>query len=205
MFAIIQQAGWPIWLLVITSVVAMILIIERLLSLRQSRIVPDGLLKNVLSDLRKNNVTPAMISKVEAHSPLGQILAAGLRNIDSPREVMKEAIEDAGRLVAHSLERFLLAIGTLATISPLLGLFGTIVGMIEIFASQSTQGANVVQLSHGISVALYNTGFGLIVAIPCYIFFFYFKARVNSFIMNMEQQAIKLVDAVHQMKKEKKD
>ncbi|MDY0073157.1 MAG: MotA/TolQ/ExbB proton channel family protein [Thauera sp.] len=197
MLAIIQAVGWPIWPLILASVVALALIVERLYSLRRARIVPPGLLVKVLEDLRQQGVCEAMIERVSAHSPLGQVLAAGLRNVDSPREVMREAIEEAGRGVAHELERFLTTLGTIAAISPLLGLFGTIIGMIDIFASQGVNGANPAQLAKGISIALYTTGLGLIIAIPSMIFWRHFRALVDSFIISMEQKAVKLVEVAH--------
>lgn len=197
MFAIIQAAGWPIWPLLFASVVAVALIIERLITLRRSKVVPSGLLESVIGDYRQGGINIDMLNRLNAHSPLGRVLAAGLRNVRSSREVMKESIEEAGRGVTHELERFLTSLGTIASISPLMGLFGTVVGMIEIFGSQTPTGANPQQLAHGISVALYNTGFGLLIAIPSMIFFRHFRALVDSFVVDMEQQAIKLVEVVH--------
>lgn len=197
MFAIIQAAGWPIWFLLVASVIAVALIIERLITLRRNRIVPRGLLEQAVAAYRKQGVTPELLHSLARDSPLGQVLAAGLRNVKSSRYVMKEAIEEAGRSVAHDLERFLTSLGTIATISPLMGLFGTVVGMIEIFGSQSPTGTNPQILAHGISVALYNTGFGIFIAIPAMIFFRHFRATVESFVIEMEQQAAKLVDVVH--------
>jgi biopolymer transport protein ExbB len=196
-FAIIQEVGWPIWPLILASVVALALIIERSASLRRSRVVPPGLLQNVLDDLRRQGVSDAMVERVNAHSPLGRVLAAGLRNVSSSREVMKESIEETGRAVAHELERYLTTLGTIAAISPLLGLFGTIIGMIDIFASQGVSGANPAQLAQGISIALYTTGLGLIIAIPAMIFWRHFRALVDSFVIDMEQQAVKLVEVAH--------
>ncbi|MGZ3237563.1 MAG: MotA/TolQ/ExbB proton channel family protein, partial [Burkholderiaceae bacterium] len=141
------------------------------------------------------------VQKLEQNSSLGRVLAAGLRNVNAPREVMKESIEEAGRGTAHDLERFLTTLGTIATLAPLMGLFGTVVGMIEIFGSQNGSGANPVQLAHGISVALYNTGFGLAIAMPALVFYRHFRALVDSFIVDMEQQAIKFVDTVHNSRK----
>jgi biopolymer transport protein ExbB len=138
-----------------------------------------------------------MLSKLAADSPLGQIFAAGLRNVKSSREVMKESIEEAGRAVTHDLERFLTSLGTIAAIAPLLGLLGTVIGMVEIFGSQTPTGSNPAVLAHGISVALYNTAFGLIVAIPAMIFYRFFRARVDNLAIEMEQQAIKLVELIH--------
>jgi biopolymer transport protein ExbB len=146
---------------------------------------------------RRQGVPPEMLDRLSSDSPLGQVLAAGLRNVKSSRYVMKEAIEEAGRAVTHELERFLTTLGTIASITPLMGLFGTVVGMIEIFGSQSPTGSNPQVLAHGISVALYNTGFGLVIAIPSMIFFRHFRATVDSFVVDMEQQAAKLVDVVH--------
>ena len=196
-FAIIQAVGWPIWPLILASVVALALIIERSVTLRRSRVVPSGLLDNVLNDLRQHGVSAAMVERVGAHSPLGRVLAAGLRNVSSPREMMKEAIEETGRAVAHELERFMTTLGTIAAISPLLGLFGTIIGMIDIFASQGVNGANPAQLAKGISIALYTTGIGLIIAIPSMIFWRHFRALIDDFVIDMEQQAIKLVEVAH--------
>ena len=197
MFAIVQAAGWPIWPLLLASVIAVALIIERLVALRRTRVVPAGLLQRVLSEFKKGADNTRLIADLEAHSPLGQVLAAGLRNVGATREVMKEAIEETGRAVAHELERYLTTLGTIASISPLMGLFGTIVGMIEIFSSQSPTGSNPAQLAHGISIALYNTGFGLIIAIPSMIFWRHFRGLVDSFVIDMEQQSVKLVEIMH--------
>lgn len=197
MIAIIEASGWPIWPLLFTSVIAVALIVERSISLRRSKVVPPGLLEKVLDDLARNGASPGMADRVAAHSPLGRVLAAGLRNVNSSREIMKEAIEETGRAVAHDLGRYMTTLGTIAAVSPLLGLFGTIIGMIDIFASQGTGGANPQQLAQGISIALNTTGFGLIIAIPATIFWRHFRALVDSFVLDMEQQAIRLVEVVH--------
>ncbi len=197
MFAIIHAAGWPIYFLLAVSVIAVALIIERFMILRKEKIVPGGLLEKVLTAYQKQGVSEDMLENLSQDSPLGQVLASGLRNYRSSRYVMKDAIEEAGSAVAHELERFLTTLGTIATISPLMGLFGTVVGMIEIFGSQSPTGSNPQELAHGISVALYNTGFGLVIAIPAMIFFRHFRGRVEGFVVEMEQQAAKLVDVVH--------
>ncbi len=197
MFYIIQAAGWPIWFLLLASVVAVALIIERATTLRRSKVVPTGLLQSTLADYRRAGTTDELLKRLEGHSPLGRVLAAGLRNDQASREVMKEAIEEAGRGGAHDLERFLTSLGTIASISPLMGLFGTVVGMIEIFGSATGAGNNPQQLAHGISVALYNTGFGLIIAIPAMIAYRHFRAMVDSCVIEMEQQALKLVEQLH--------
>jgi biopolymer transport protein ExbB len=197
LFAIIQAAGWPIWFLLFASVIAVALIIERSISLRASRIIPPTLLDQVVSVYRRQGLSPEVIERLSRDSPLGAVLAAGLRNLKSSRYVMKEAIEEAGRSAAHDLERFLTTLGTIATAAPLLGLFGTVIGMIEIFGSQSPSGTNPQQLAHGISIALYNTAFGIGIAIPALIFYRHFKNKVDTFVVEMEQRAGKLVDIVH--------
>ena len=197
MFSIILAAGWPILPLLLASIVAVALIIERLVALRRSKVLPDGLLQSVVAEYRQQGVSEALIASIEVQSPLGRVLAAGLRNVGSSREIMREAIEEAGSVAAHELERYLTTLGTIASISPLMGLFGTVVGMIEIFGSQSPSGTNPLQLAHGISVALYNTGFGLIIAIPGMIFWRHFRALVTGFVIEMQQQAVRLVEVVH--------
>ncbi len=197
MFAIIQAAGWPIWPLLLASVIAVALIIERSLTLRDSKILPPTLLDQVVQVYQRQGVNAEILDKLAKDSPLGEVLAAGLRNHASSRYVMKDAVEEAGRTVAHELERFLTTLGTIATAAPLLGLFGTVIGMIEIFGSQSPSGANPQQLAHGISIALYNTAFGIGIAIPALIFYRHYKNKVDGFVVDMEQQAAKLIDIVH--------
>ncbi|MBW8076656.1 MAG: MotA/TolQ/ExbB proton channel family protein [Gallionella sp.] len=201
MFAIVEAAGWPIWFLIFASVIAVGLIGDRLLFLRSNKIAPPALLNEVVKELKQRGVSEGMLSKLAESSPLGRIFAAGLKNIKSPQEVMKESIEEAGRATTHELERFLTTLGTIASISPLLGLFGTVVGMIEIFGSQNAAGNSPAVLAHGISIALYNTAFGLIVAIPSMFFYRHFRSKVDSLSVEMEQQAIKLVEIVHGQRK----
>jgi len=196
-WSIIQAAGWPIWPLLAASIIALAIIFERLWSLRTSVIAPPGMVDQVLAEYRQVGATPELLLKTAQRAPLGRLLAAGLANARSPRPVMKEAIEEVGRVVTHELDRFLTTLGTIAAMSPLMGLLGTVVGMIEIFGSQSAGGSNPIQLAQGISIALYNTGFGLIVAIPAMIFYRYFRAKVDELVIAMEQQATKLVDLAH--------
>ncbi len=197
MLSLIQAAGWPIWPIIIASVVAMGIIIERMWTLRLSIISPKELLPRVLNEYKRNGVNAEMIARLQQHSPLGEILAAGLKNVKSSREIMKESIEESGRVVAHDLNRYLTTLGTIAALSPLMGLFGTLVGMIEIFGSNSPTGSNPAQLAYGISVALYNAAFGILVAIPSMIFYRHFRARVDGFVLEMELQALKLIEIVH--------
>ena len=197
MIALIEAAGWPIWFILVASVVALAIIGERWWSLREGIVMPRVLLAQTVQDFRQNNVSPQMLLRLAKGSPLGQVFAAGLRNAKNPPEIIKEAIEESGRTVAIELERFLTTLGTIAAISPLLGLFGTVVGMIEIFGSQTPQGGNPLVLAHGISIALYNTAFGLVVAVPAMIFYRHFRAKVDVMLVDMEMQAIKLVEIIH--------
>ena len=201
MLAIIHAAGWPIWPLLIASVIGMALIVERLLYLRRPRILPAKLLQEVIRVYHNGKVNADVVNNLEQNSPLGKVLAAGLRNIDAPRDIMKEAIEEAGMATAHELERFLTTLGTIATLAPLMGLFGTVVGMIEIFGAQNATGSNPAILAHGISVALYNTAFGLAIAMPSLVFYRHFRALVDGFVVDMEQLAVRFVDTVHGARK----
>ena len=196
MFGIIQAAGWPIWFLLIASVISVTVIIERLLYLRAARILPPNLLPEVIAVTRSGSVDAEVLERLESNSPLGRVLAAGMRNREASREVMKEAIEEAGRAAAHQLERYLTTLGTIATLAPLMGLFGTVIGMIELFGATGGVGADPLQVAHGISVALYNTGFGLAVAMPSLVFHRHFHALVDGFVIDMEQQAVRFVDTV---------
>ncbi|MCE7915366.1 MAG: MotA/TolQ/ExbB proton channel family protein [Nitrosomonas sp. PRO4] len=197
MLSLIQAAGWPIWPIIFASVVAVGIIAERMWTLRLSVISPKELLPRILNEYKRNGVNPEMIARLQQHSPLGEILAAGLKNVKSSREIMKESIEESGRVVAHELNRYLTTLGTIAALSPLMGLFGTLVGMIEIFGSNSPTGSNPAQLAYGISVALYNAAFGILVAIPSMIFYRHFRAKVDGFVLEMELQALKLIEIVH--------
>lgn len=198
LFSIIQAAGWPIWLLIVCSIVALALILERLYQLRSSRVAPPTLLDEVLGVTRSSLPSAEVVNKLAENSVLGSVLAAGLRSvIAEPRiteDALRQSIENAGRQAVHLNERYLNALGTIAAAAPLLGLFGTVVGMIEIFGSQSPTGAsNPQMLAHGISVALYNTAFGLIIAIPALMFYRYFRGKVDAFQLAMELAAERLV------------
>ena len=197
MLAIIEAAGWPIWPIILCSIVAVGIIGERFWSLRNEIVAPRDLLPQVVQEYRQKGVSPEMLDRLAQSSLMGRIFAAALRNVGSTREIMRESIEEAGRAAAHDLERFLTTLGTIATMSPLLGLLGTIIGMIEIFGVQGPTGmANPGQLAHGISIALYNAAFGIIVAVPSLVFYRHFRARVDSLVVEMEIQAIKLVEII---------
>jgi biopolymer transport protein ExbB len=197
LFAIIQAAGWPVYPLLLASIVAVALIIERSLTLRDEKVIPKTLLDQVVAVYQRQGVNAEILDKLAQDSPLGRVLSAGLRNFKGSRYVMKDAIEEAGRAVAHELERFLTTLGTIATASPLLGLFGTVIGMIEIFGSQSPSGTNPQELAHGISVALYNTAFGIGISVPALIFYRHFRNKVDSYVVRMEEAASRLVDITH--------
>jgi biopolymer transport protein ExbB len=196
LFALIEAAGWPIWFLIVASIVAVAIIGERLWSLRQSQVVPKDLLHRVVQEYRKNGVSEELIARLNRGPVLGRVFAAGLKNIRSSREIIKDSIEEAGRAATQELERFLTMLGSIAAVAPLLGLFGTVVGMIEIFGSQTPTGSNPIQLGHGISIALYNTAFGILVAVPSILFYRYFRAKVDAMVVEMELQAIKLVEVL---------
>lgn len=192
LLAIIQSAGWPIWPLFATSILGLALIVERLLSLRRSLVMPGGLAEEVGEMLRKRQDTPEALAQLERNSPLGRVLAEVLRQRHLPRAEMRAAVEDTGRAVAHDLSRYVSAIGTIAMVAPLMGLFGTVVGMIEIFGAYTPGASDPAQLAHGISVALYNTGFGILIAIPAMIAHRYLRSRVDAYLYAMEQAAARL-------------
>ncbi len=199
MLSIIQAAGWPIWPLILCSVVALALIIERFYHLRASMVAPPKLLDEVIGVSRASLPAADVVNKLADNSVLGRVLAAGLRSvIAEPRitePALRLAFENAGRTAVHKLERYLNTLGTIAAAAPLLGLFGTVVGMIEIFGSQAPTGggSNPQLLAHGISVALYNTAFGLIIAIPALMFYRYFRGRVDDHLMSLELAAERMV------------
>lgn len=197
MLSIIQAAGWPIWPLILCSILALAFIVERFLKLKRSRVMGDKLLEEAINASRTAVPAPDTVNQLAEHSVLGGVLAAGWRAINlNPRctpDEMRAAMEAAGRKATHELERYLPALATIASAAPLLGLLGTVIGMIDIFGSQAPSGAlsggNPAQLAHGISVALYNTAFGLIVAIPTLIFWRYFRARVDGYVLELELAA----------------
>jgi biopolymer transport protein ExbB len=183
--------------LLICSVTALALIIERFASLRASRVAPPRLLDEVLGLTNQSLPSPEVVNRLGEHSLLGQVLAAGLRAVSNeprlPTAKLQQVFELAGRRAIHQLERYLNTLGTIATAAPLLGLLGTVVGMIEIFGSQSGAGGNPAQMAHGISVALYNTALGLMVAIPSLMFYRYFRGRVEEYVLELEQSSDRML------------
>ncbi len=197
MFELVKAGGWLMLPIIACSIVAFAIILERFWTLRRGRVVPENLVARIWQMHNKKQLTPAHIVTVKEGSPLGRILAAGLVNRHHSREVMKEAIEEVGRQVVHELERYLTTLGTIASITPLLGLLGTVIGMIDVFAAIMTAGVgNPAVLAGGISVALTTTAAGLSVAIPALMFHRYFGGRVEWLVVRMEEQALKMVEVM---------
>jgi biopolymer transport protein ExbB len=209
LFSIIQAAGWPIWPLVACSILALALVIERFASLKTAKVAPPKLLDEALAVSRTAVPMPDVVMQLEQNSALGEVLASGFRALNSnPRctePELRTAMELTGRAVAHRLERYLSALATIASAAPLLGLLGTVIGMIEIFGSQTpaggAAGGNPALLAHGISVALYNTAFGLMIAIPALIFWRYFRGRVDEYLLTLELSAERFAQHLNNLRK----
>lgn len=198
MFEIIKAGGWVMVPILLCSVAALGIVIERFWSLKSGRVLPPELVDKIWEWVKGDELDDARIRAVYESSPLGRVLAAGLVNRNHSREVMKESIEDTGRHVAHELERFIGALGTIAAISPLLGLLGTVLGMISVFTVMTTVGVgNPTELAGGISQALITTAAGLSVAIPTLIFQRYFRGKVETLVLSMEEESLKLVEVLH--------
>jgi biopolymer transport protein ExbB len=195
---LVKAGGLLMWPILACSVIAMAIVVERLWAYRRRKVLPTNLVAQIWQLHQNDQLTSAHIATVRNSSHLGRILAAGLVNRSHPREVMKEAIEEEGRQVVHELERYLNTLGTVANISPLLGLLGTVIGMIKVFAEITTSGVgNPGVLAGGISEALITTAAGLSVAIPAVIFHRYLNGRVDRIVVRMEEQALKMVEVMH--------
>ncbi len=199
MFELIKNGGWLMLPLILCSIVAMGIICERFWSLRRNQIIPPHLVPHIWKLSQDNSLTDSTLHNLKSDSPLGVILAAGLYNRNHGREIMKTSIEEAGRQVVHELERFLNTLGTIASVTPLLGLLGTVVGMIKVFSAIMAQGgmSNPAILAGGISEALMTTAAGLSVAIPSLIFHRYFERLIDEYVLKMEEESLKLVDIIH--------
>ncbi len=198
MLEIVKAGGWLMLPIIACSVVALAIILERFWSLNKKRVIPDQLVGQIWQLNQQGQLNNERILKLRNASPLGRILASGLLNRENSREVMKESIEETGRHVAHELGCFLNTLGTIASITPLLGLLGTVVGMIKVFSLITSVGVgNPNELAGGISQALLTTAAGISVAIPSLIFHRYFRGRVNTLVVNMEAEALKMVDVMH--------
>ena len=211
--SIIQAAGWPIWPLIACSVLALALILERFAALRTARVAPAKLPDEAITVSSSTVPGPDVVGQLAQNSALGEVLASGLRALQQNPKCseadLRASMEGAGRSVAHRLEKYLSALATIASAAPLLGLLGTVIGMIEIFGSQAggggmgqaMGGGNPAQLAHGISIALYNTAFGLIVAIPALIFWRYFRSRVDAYLLTLELSADRFARHLLQLRK----
>lgn len=198
MFEMIQAGGVLMIPILLCSVIAMVIVFERLWTLQEKKIAPKHLVAQIWQWHKGNNFDEEHLRALSNNSPLGRVLASGLANRKHPREFMKEAIEETGRQVVQELERYLNTLGTIASVSPLLGLLGTVIGMIKVFAAITTQGVgNPGVLASGISMALITTAAGLTVAIPALIFYRYFRGKVDSLVLVMEAEALKIVDVMH--------
>ena len=197
LLSIIHAAGWTIWLIILCSIITLAIIGERFWTLRRSAVLPANLFSDTVQAFKIQGPSADLIAKLSENSFLGRVFAAGIANVKSSREIMKESMEETGRAVMVEMERFLNGLGTIATVAPLLGLFGTVIGMIDIFGASTPQGQNPAQLAHGISVALYNTAGGIAVAVPALIFYRHFRSKVDTMVVDMEQQGIKLVETLH--------
>ena len=206
MFEIVKAGGILMVPILLCSVVALAIIGERLWSLQRGRVTPGDLLARVWHRHRVRELDRKEIDSLRDSSPLGRVLAAGLVNRDHPREVMKDAIEETGRQVAMELERYLNTLGTIASITPLLGLLGTVIGMIKVFSAITAEGVgNPTVLAGGISEALITTATGLAVAIPALMFYRFFRGRVDELVMVMEEETLKLVEVMHGEREEDED
>lgn len=198
MFELIKAGGWLMLPILACSIAAMAICFERLWFLNKDRVLPEGLLAEVFELIRSQQMTPERLRSIAEGSPLGTIIAAGVRNARHGREVMKDSIQEAAHQVIHEMERYLNSLGTIAAITPLLGLLGTVIGMIKVFTEimiQGTGNANV--LAGGISEALITTAAGLSIAIPALAMHRYLQRRVQTLVLTMEQEAIKLVEVLH--------
>lgn len=204
MFDFIKAGGFLMWPILICSVLAMAIIVERFWALRQKRIIPDNLVAQVWQWAKVGHLDSKRIHSLRTGSPLGRVLSAGLTNMKHDREIMRESIEEVGRHVVHDLERYLNTLGTIASITPLLGLLGTVFGMIEVFSVITSKGVGDASvLAGGISKALITTAAGLSVAIPSLIFYRYFRGRIDELVVAMEQEAIKMIEVLHGEREQK--
>ncbi len=198
MFELIKAGGWIMLPIILCSILALAIIVERIWTLQRKRVAPPSLVSDIWQQAKRGQLDARHIAELRAGSPLGRVLAAGLMNLNEDRQIMKESIEETGRHVVSELERYLNALGTIAAITPLLGLLGTVLGMIKVFTAISMVGTgNTAVLAGGISEALITTVAGLSVAIPSLMFYRFFRARVEELVVTMEQQALKMIEILH--------
>ncbi len=198
MYELLKAGGLIMIPILLCSILALAIIIERFWTLRPGKIAPQSIVNDLMARLKKKELNGRRLKELQQESPLGRVLAAGLLNAKHGREIMKESIEEEASHVVHELERFLTALGTVAAITPLLGLLGTVIGMIDVFAEIQVAGTgNTQALAGGISKALITTAAGLTIAIPALVCHRFFQRKVDEIVVEMEQQALKLVEVVH--------
>ncbi|MDC0475676.1 MotA/TolQ/ExbB proton channel family protein [Methylophilaceae bacterium] len=194
MWEIIQAAGWPIWPLILTSIIGVAIILERFWSLRKSQIIPDGLMIEIKTMIKQNNLDDNKVNILKNSSPLGDILSVAIAKRKDSIEGIKSALDERAGFIVHNLERYLGVLVTIATVAPLLGLFGTIIGMVELFSSFTSSGHDVAVFARGISIALYNTAGGIVVAVPAMIAYRFFRSKIDNYLNEMEHYAIQIVE-----------
>ena len=194
MWEIIQAAGWPIWPLILTSIIGVAIILERFWSLRKSQIIPDGLMIEIKTMIKQNNFDDNKVNILKNSSPLGDILSVAISKRKDSIEVIKSALDERAGIIVHNLEKYLGVLVTIATVAPLLGLFGTIIGMVELFSSFTSSGHDVAVFARGISIALYNTAGGIVVAVPAMIAYRFFRSKIDNYLNEMEHYAIQIVE-----------
>ena len=194
MWEIIQAAGWPIWPLILTSIFGVAIILERFWSLRKSQIIPEGLIVEIKTMIKQNNLDNNKVNIIKNSSPLGDLLAVAIVKRKDNVEVIKSALDEKAGIIVHNLERYLGVLVTIATVAPLLGLFGTIIGMVELFSSFTSSGHDVAVFARGISIALYNTAGGIVVAVPAMIAYRFFRSKIDNYLNEMEHYAIQIVE-----------
>ena len=194
MWEIIQAAGWPIWPLILTSIIGVAIILERFWSLRKGQIIPDGLIVEIKTMIKQNNLDDNKVNILKNSSPLGDLLAVAIAKRKDSVEVIKSALDERAGIIVHNLERYLGVLVTIATVAPLLGLFGTIIGMVELFSSFTSSGHDVAVFARGISIALYNTAGGIVVAVPAMIAYRFFRSKIDNYLNEMEHYAIQIVE-----------
>ena len=194
MWEIIQAAGWPIWPLILTSIFGVAIILERFWSLRKGQIIPEGLIVEIKTMIKQNNLDNNKVNIIKNSSPLGDLLAVAIIKRKDNVEVIKSALDERAGFIVHNLERYLGVLVTIATVAPLLGLFGTIIGMVELFSSFTSSGHDVAVFARGISIALYNTAGGIVVAVPAMIAYRFFRSKIDNYLNEMEHYAIQIVE-----------
>ena len=194
MWEIIQAAGWPIWPLILTSIIGVAIILERFWSLRKSQIIPDGLMVEIKTMIKQNNLDNNKVNILKNSSPLGDLLVVAIAKRKDSVEGIKSALDERAGIIVHNLERYLGVLVTIATVAPLLGLFGTIIGMVELFSSFTSSGHDVAVFARGISIALYNTAGGIVVAVPAMIAYRFFRSKIDNYLNEMEHYAIQIVE-----------